>query len=80
MGSSKDLKHDALNKFNKNHIQDRTHDGGAQSFMGVCHSVSNPDIALGGLSKFKRRRDYQETMAPCSNVSNTSDDGGDNET
>ena len=48
--------------------------------MGVCHSDSNPDVALEGLSKFKRRRDYQEAMAPRSNVSNTSDNGGDNET
>jgi hypothetical protein len=80
MGSSKDLNHDLLDKFNQNYIQDRTHDGGAQSFMGVCHSDSNPDVALEGLSKFKRRRDYQEAMAPRSNVSNTSDNGGDNET
>ena len=31
MGSSKDLNHDLLDKFNQNYIQDRTHDGGAQS-------------------------------------------------
>jgi len=79
-GSSKDLNHDLLDKFNQNYIQDRTHDGGAQSFMGVCHSDSNLEVALEGVSKFKRRRDYQEAMAPRSNVSNTSDGGRDNET
>jgi hypothetical protein len=62
-GSSKDLNHDLLDKFNQNYIQDRTHDGGAQSFMGVCHSDSNLEVALEGVSKFKRRRDYMETMA-----------------
>ena len=80
MGSSKDLNHDLLDKFNQNYIQDRTHDGGAQSFMGVCHSDSNLEVALEGVSKFKRRRDYQEAMAPRSNVSHTNDGGRDNET
>ena len=79
-GSSKDLNHDLLDKFNQNYIQDRTHDGGAQSFMGVCHSDSNLDVAEEGLSKFKRRMDYPEAMAPRSNVSNTNDDGGEKET
>ena len=80
MGSSKDLNHDLLDKFNQNYIQDRTHDVGAQSFMGVCNSDSNLDVALEGLSKFKRRKDYQEAMVPRSNVSNTSDDGEDKDT
>ena len=31
-------------------------------------------------SMCKRRRDYQEAMAPRSNASSTSDDGGDNAT
>jgi hypothetical protein len=80
VGSSKDLNHNLLDKFNQNYIQDRTHDGEAPSFMRVCHSDSNLDVALEGLFKFNRRKVYQEAMAPRSNVSNTSDDGGDKET
>jgi hypothetical protein len=49
MGSSKYLNHDLLDKFNQNYIQDRTHDGGSQSFMGVCQYDSNLDVALEGL-------------------------------
>jgi len=67
-GSSKDLNHDLLDKFNQNYIQDRTHDGGAQSFMGVCHSDSNLEVALEGSPSLRggeitRRRWHHAPMS-----------------